>query len=103
LRSDREVLALADKLHAYSLAHPTEPRFTRVRITLTGGRVLEGVTTDYRGSENMPFSDELMEKKFRSLAGVLLPEERLGRIVETVAGLEALPSMRELVPLLVAN
>src|SRR4029079_1359693 len=63
LRSNPEVLPLADKLSAYVLPHPTEPRFTRVKITLKDGRVLEGETTDYRGSENMPFSDAIMEKK----------------------------------------
>src|SRR5262249_15395715 len=101
LRSDPGVLALADKLSAYVLPHPTEPRFTRIKITLKDGRVLERETTDYRGSENMPFSDAIMEKKFRSLAGILLPADRVDRIVRTVARLEELSSIAELVPLVI--
>jgi hypothetical protein len=72
-----------------------------VKIRLKGGRVLEGETKDYRGSEFFPFSDDIMERKFRRLAGVLLPAERVDRIVNTVAKLEALASMSELVPSLI--
>jgi 2-methylcitrate dehydratase PrpD len=100
LRADPGVLALADRLSAYVLPHPTEPRYTRVKITLRDARVLQGETTDYRGSENMPFSDGIMEQKFRQLAGVMLPVDRVDAIVRTVARLDALPSMTQLVPLL---
>ena len=49
----------------------------------------------------MPFSDEIMENKFRRLAGAMLPAAHVDRIVSTVARLEELSSMAELVPSLV--
>src|SRR3989304_3739120 len=82
----------------YPLSVPSAPRFTRVKIKLKDGRVLEGEQKDYRGTETMPFSDDVMESKFRRLAGAMLPADRVDHIVHTVARLEELPSMSQLVP-----
>ena len=101
LRSNPEVLAIADKVRVSPLSDPRSPRFTRVQIKLKGGRVVVDETTDYRGTESKPFTDEVMENKFRTLAGVLLPKERLDKIVSAVAHLDELSSMSQLVPLLV--
>jgi 2-methylcitrate dehydratase PrpD len=103
LRNDSRVLAIVDKLQAHPLTDPSAPLFTRVKIRLKDGRALEGETTDYRGSEGMPFSDEIMENKFRGLAGVVLPKDRVDHIVRTVARLDELPSMSQLVPALIKN
>ena len=40
--SDADVLAIADRMHGHAISKPGEPRYTRVRIALTDGRVLEG-------------------------------------------------------------
>ena len=108
---DPEVLAVADKLHAYPLntlpaykqkvkAHP---HMTRVEIKLKDGRVLAGEQEDARGSDSLPFSDEVLEKKFCSLAGALLPRDQVGKIMHTVARLEELPSVLPLVRALQKN
>jgi hypothetical protein len=60
--------------------------------------VLAGEQDDVRGSETMPFSDAIMEAKFRRLAGAVLPAERVKQIIKTVAQLESLTSIAPLVP-----
>lgn len=95
---DPEVLAVADKLHAYPLAVASHPHMTRVEIKLKGGRVLAGEQKDVRGSETMPFSDGVMEAKFRRLAGAMLPADRVEHVMRTVARLDELVSISQLVP-----
>ena len=97
---DPDVLAIADKLQAYALENKTYPRMTRLEIRLKNGRVLEGEQGPARGSETLPFTQEVLDEKFRSLASVVLSRDRVDRIMETVAQLEELPSLAQLVPLL---
>ena len=97
---DPEILSVADKVKAYSLSVAAHPHLTRVEIRLKGGRVLEGEQEDVRGSETLPFSQEIIEAKFRRLAGVVLPEDQVEEIMHTVARTEELPSLLQLVPLL---
>jgi 2-methylcitrate dehydratase PrpD len=102
---DPEVLAVADKLHAYPLNTLPEyrdkvkahPHMTKVEIRFKDGRVLSGEQEDARGSDALPFSDEVLENKFRRLAGALLPKGQVENIMQTVARLETLPSIRPLV------
>lgn len=95
---DPDVLAVADKLHAYPLAVPSSPHMTRVEIRLKGGRVVAREQQDARGSETMPFSDDVMEAKFRRLAGAMLPADRVEHVVRTVARLGEISSMAQLAP-----
>jgi 2-methylcitrate dehydratase PrpD len=97
---DPEVLAVADKLDAYTLTDDSRPRMTRVEIRLKGGRVLAGEQEDARGSETLPFSQEVIETKFRRLAGVLIERDRVEQVLQLVSRLEALPSIAGLVPLM---
>ena len=69
-------------------------------ITLESGRVLTGEQDDVRGSETMPFSDAIMEEKFRRLAGDMLPAEQVESAIKLVAQLEQLESIEPLLPLL---
>ncbi len=105
---DPEVLSVADKLQAYPLhtlpaytqkvkAHP---HMTRVEIKLRDGRVLAGEQEDARGSDSLPFSDAVLETKFRNLAGALLPRDQVEQIMRTVARFEELRSVSQLVPAL---
>jgi 2-methylcitrate dehydratase PrpD len=100
---DPEVLSVADKLEAYVLNNPDHPQMSRVEIKLKDGRVLQGEMADARGTEDMPFSQEVIETKFRRLAGAMLPEEQVNQIVQSVNRLEELPSLSVLVPLLRRN
>lgn len=97
---DPEVLSVADKLEAYTHTVESHPRLTRVEIKLKGGRVLEGEQEDARGSETLPFSQEVMDAKFRRLAGVLIPKDRVERIMDQVSHMEQLSSLSQLVPLM---
>ena len=97
---DPEVLSVADKLDAYTLTDESRPRMTRVEIRLKGGRVLEGEQEDARGSETLPFSQEIIETKFRRLAGVMIAPDRVEQVMQHVSRLDELPSISGLVPLL---
>ena len=97
---DPEVLSIADKLEAYPLENKTYPRMARVEVKLKNGQLLTGEQGPARGSETLPFSQQVLEDKFRSLAGVLLSPDRVNQIIKTVQQLEQLPSMQQLVPLL---
>ncbi len=97
---DPEILAIADKLESYALEVPGYPHMTRVEIRLKGGRILKGEQEDVRGSETLPFSDGVMEAKFRRLAGAMLPSGTVEEIMQLVDRLEQLPSISDLAPLL---
>lgn len=97
---DPDILAVADRLEAYTLNVESQPRMTRVEIILKGGRVLAGEREDARGSEKFPFSQEVLDAKFRKLAGAMLPHQRVEQIMAQVSALERLESTRQLVPLL---
>lgn len=96
---DPDVLAVADKLQPYVVDDALRPQMARVEIRLKSGRVLEGEQDDARGTETMPFSDAVMEAKFRRLAAAL-PQAQVDQIVRTVARVEELSSISPLVPLL---
>jgi 2-methylcitrate dehydratase PrpD len=95
---DPEVLAVADKLRAYPLTVESSPQMARVEIRLKDGRVLAGEQREARGSEGLPFDQTVLEAKFRRLAGASLAGEQVEHVIRTVAQLEALPSMSQLVP-----
>ena len=95
-----EILSIVDKVEGHVVAKSGLPRYTTVEIKLKNGKVLAGELAHTRGSEKVPFSDEIMADKFRTLAGVVLPRERVEAIMQTVSRLESLASMSELVPLL---
>jgi 2-methylcitrate dehydratase PrpD len=96
---DPEVLAVADKLHAYVLEDASRPQRARVEIRLKSGSSLEGELDDARGTQASPFSDDVMEAKFRRLTSAL-PRAQVEQAIRTVAQLEALESIEALVPLL---
>ena len=97
---DPEILSVADKLEAYALTDARRPRMTRVEILLKNGKVLEGEQEDARGSETLPFTQDVIENKFLRLASVLIPSERAREVMRQVGRLEKLPSLADLVPLL---
>ena len=100
LWSDPEVLSIADKMEAYTLVVPGHPQSSRVEITLKNGQVLRGEMADARGTEDLPFTQEVIEAKFRRLAGAMLPADQVNQIVQIVSRLEELPTLSALTPLL---
>ena len=96
---DPDVLLVADKLQAYVVDDEAHPQGARVEIRLKDGRRLEGAQEDARATETDPFSDEVMEQKFRRLT-TTLPAENVDRILRMVAQMEEMKNLSELVPLL---
>ena len=99
---DPAVLAIVDKLEAYSLDDEAHPHRTRVDIRLKSGQTLSSELDDARGGEATPFNDEVMAAKFRRLAAAL-PAERVERLMQLIGQLEELDSIGPLVPLLMAK
>jgi 2-methylcitrate dehydratase PrpD len=102
LWQDAEVLSVAGKLQPYVMEDESHPQRARVEIRLKGGRSLEGEQNDARGTETSPFSDEVMETKFRRLTASL-PSGQVAQVMDTVARMEEMKSMTQLVPLLQAG
>ncbi|HSE06566.1 MAG TPA: MmgE/PrpD family protein [Methylomirabilota bacterium] len=71
----------------------------RMRVRLRDGRVLDEVVRAARGTPGDPVSRRDVEEKFRRLAGVVLPAPRVGRLLETLRQLPALPDVAALAPL----
>jgi 2-methylcitrate dehydratase PrpD len=71
----------------------------RMRVRLRDGRVLDEVVLAARGTPGHPVSREEVEEKFRRLAGVVLPAAQVGRLLETLRRLPALPDVGALATL----
>jgi 2-methylcitrate dehydratase PrpD len=71
----------------------------RMRIRLRDGRVLDEVVRAARGTPGHPVSRHDVEEKFRRLAGVVLPAPQVGRLLETLRHLPALPDVATLAAL----
>jgi 2-methylcitrate dehydratase PrpD len=65
----------------------------RMRVRLHDGRVLDEVVRAARGTPGHPVSRREVEEKFRRLAGVVLPAAQVGRLLETLRHLPALPDI----------
>jgi 2-methylcitrate dehydratase PrpD len=71
----------------------------RMRVRLRDGRVLDEVVRAARGTPGHPVSRQDVEEKFRRLAGVVLPAAQVGRLLETLRRLPALPDVAALAAL----
>ncbi len=71
----------------------------RMWVRLRDGRVLDEVVRAARGTPGHPVSRHDVEEKFRRLAGVVLPAPRVGRLLETLRDLPALPDVATLAAL----
>jgi 2-methylcitrate dehydratase len=60
----------------------------RLEVTLADGRVLECEVTFPRGHDHNPMTDDEVIAKFRSLAGLQLPEAQVNELIQRVWTLE---------------
>jgi 2-methylcitrate dehydratase PrpD len=97
---DPEVLAIADKLDAYTMEVEGQPLATRVEILLKNGKTLSAQQPDARGSPELPYTPDVIENKFRRLTAGQLPVEQVEHIMQLAGRLETLPSLAELPRLL---
>jgi 2-methylcitrate dehydratase PrpD len=102
LWSDPQVLALGRKIKSY--ADPDakgELNYnTTMEITLTGGRTFKQCQKYPPGTPLNPLSRVELRAKFRRLAGAVLVDHQIARIIETIEGLDHLDRAADLVPLL---
>ena len=71
----------------------------RMRVRLRDGRVLDEAVRAARGTPGHPVSRQDVEEKFRRLAGVVLAAPQVGRLLETLRHLPALPDVGTLAAL----
>jgi len=71
----------------------------RMRVRLRDGRVLDEAVRAARGTPGRPVTRPDVEEKFQRIASVVLPAEQLGRLLETLRRLPALPEVGPLAAL----
>jgi len=71
----------------------------RMTVRLADGRVLEQRVAAARGTADNPLSRGELEAKFRRLAEVVLPAERVARLAAMLRGLADLPDVADLAAL----
>ncbi|XP_070409958.1 cis-aconitate decarboxylase-like [Nothobranchius furzeri] len=64
--------------------------YGEVQVTLVGGDILKGRCDTFYGHWRNPLTNESLRKKFRSNAEVVLPSEKVERLVEVVEELDRL-------------
>ncbi len=77
-------------------------RHSIVEVNTKDGRRLQKRVTTFRGNEDNPLSTEEVEAKALDLLEPVLGTQRSRQLIDAVGRLESLPSIRELLPLLVA-
>ena len=70
-----------------------------MRVRLRDGRVLDEAVRAARGTPGRPVTRPDVEEKFQRIASVVLPAEQLGRLLETLRRLPALPEVGPLAAL----
>ncbi|KAK5613350.1 hypothetical protein CRENBAI_023381 [Crenichthys baileyi] len=70
--------------------------YGEVQVTLVGGDILRGRCDTFYGHWRNPLTNESLRKKFRSNAEVVLPSEKVERLVEVVDKLDRLGDCRDL-------
>ena len=98
--SNKPVLAMARKVtteFSEELEALYPDHFSgHVKVFLKNGRVLEEKIIDPKGSPGNPFSYEELYAKYATLAGTVIPKNKVAALAERVAVLEALGSARAL-------
>lgn len=70
--------------------------YAEVQVTLVGGDILKGRCDTFYGHWRNPLTNESLRKKFRSNAGVVLPSEKVERLIEVVEELDRRKDCRAL-------
>ncbi len=103
LWTDPKVLALAKKVKSYAdpNAKKEQNYNTTMEVKLTNGKSYKAFEAYPPGSPHNMVGRDVLRAKFRKLAGAVLPEERIERVIEAVDRLESCENAAELVLLLV--
>ena len=103
VRNDPEVLKLARKVHPYAVPEEAkDTRFaSRIKVTLAGGKSVEGSEDYPKGSVKNPNTQAERYEKFRRLGSSVLSGRRMDQVIQTVENVEQLKDISSLVSLLV--
>lgn len=97
---DAAILQTAGKVRTEFIGTPGADMPARVTVTLRDGRSFTEEVPYPKGSPKNPLSESDRREKFRDLAGLVLPADRVAAIERTVDGLDDLPSLEKLTDLL---
>jgi 2-methylcitrate dehydratase PrpD len=100
---DPQVLAVKERVRLVgdrTLMDPAAPRSGRVDVTLRDGRTVSHFTRFAPGSKENPLDTLAVAAKARGLMTPVLGAPRTEALIERVIALDALKSVRELIPLL---
>lgn len=98
---DPEVLALAKKVtRSHDPALEGRPHVAPVSIRTKDGRICEYTHRGLKGSPQLPATREELEDKFRANAELVLPKARVEAVIRTIAKLEKVDRVSELMSLL---
>jgi 2-methylcitrate dehydratase PrpD len=103
---DPQVLAVKERVQLIadrSLMDPAAPRSGRVDVTLRDGRTVSHFTRFAPGTKENPLDTARVTAKARELMLPIIGARRTDAVIERVAALEKLRSVRELASLLAAN
>jgi 2-methylcitrate dehydratase PrpD len=105
LWSDPGILAVGKKitLVADPSAHKERRFACRMKMILSGERVVEADLPSPKGTTRNPLSKEELTEKFFTMSSAVLPDENLNRIIEKVDNIEAENDMSTLATLLIAE
>lgn len=103
LWTDPNVLALARKVKSYAdpNAKKDENYNTTMEVKLTNGKTYKAFEPYPPGSPPNMVSRDVLRTKFRKMAGAVLAEERIEKLIEAVDRLETSEDAAELIPLVV--
>jgi 2-methylcitrate dehydratase PrpD len=88
---DPEILELGKKIVLFADPSATgERRFAcRMKVTLRGGKMIEGDITSPKGTSRNPLSADEIREKFFGLGSRVLPDQKLNQIIGKVERIEA--------------
>ena len=94
---------MAHKVHLYADSDAKGAlRFaSRMRVTLTGGRVVETYAKYPEGSSKNPLPKAKIYDKFRKIASTVIPEERIEKVISMVENIEQVRDVSLLISLMV--
>jgi 2-methylcitrate dehydratase PrpD len=91
--ADPKVLAMIERISIevdplYDTGGDSTRHCARASLTTKDGRTLKREVLDRPGSPTNPLPPQHLQRKFETLAGAVLPQERIAKVIKAVAGLE---------------
>jgi 2-methylcitrate dehydratase PrpD len=95
---DPKMIALRRKVNARVIPRLKDTE-ARVTIITKGGEKYSAYVDKPKGDPRNPPTDQEMERKFRSLAALILPQKKIDALVKMIWNLEKVKNLRQLIKL----